>query len=81
MFPKMSPQELHVARDMLGFYGLPGGYSPGSFTSNLIRTLEVADSINTTRILNEFSEYRTAYSILTTYGGETLSKIVLEQSK
>lgn len=81
MFPKMTPLELKVARDMLGFYKLPGGWSPGSFTTNLIRTLEVADSINTARILNEFSEFRTAYSVMTTYGGETLSKMVEEQSK
>jgi hypothetical protein len=80
MFPKMNAQELHIARDMLGYYGLPGGYTPGSFTSAMIRLLEVADSFNTARILNEFGEFRTPYSIMTTYGGETLSEIVAKSS-
>jgi hypothetical protein len=81
MYPEMSPEELKAARDMLGYYGLPGGWTPGSFTSALIKLLEVADTQNTARTLSAFPEFRTAYSVMTFDGGEALSQMVAEQSK
>lgn len=81
MYPKMSPQELHVARDVLGYYNLPGGYSPGSFTTAVVRLLEVSDSFNTARTLSAFPEFIPAYTTLTRDGGEKLAEIVAEQSK
>lgn len=34
------------ARDILGFYGLPGGWKPGGFRMSLIETIERADPAN-----------------------------------
>lgn len=70
--------ELHVARDVLGYYSLPGGYTPGSFTSQMIGLLEVADYINQSRILSEFTEFQPAFGIMTTRGGDALVEAVKE---
>lgn len=77
----MTPHELHMARDVLGYYNLPGGYSPGSFTSSLLKTLEVADVTNRERILREFTEFRPAIRIMTTQGGQALVDAVKEASR
>jgi hypothetical protein len=81
MYTINTPEELRVARDILGYYGLPGGYQPGGFTSAMIRLLEVADYINQARLLNEFTEFRPAFDIMVMQGGSALVKAVEEAGK
>lgn len=46
-YPLLDGEALaQAARHLLGFYGKPGGYQPGTFTTLLIRAWEHADSSN-----------------------------------
>lgn len=77
----MTKGELHTARDVLGYYGLEGGYAPGGFTTKLIQLLEIADPQNTRRLLDAFPGFKPAFEILTTHGGEALVQAVKENAK
>ena len=69
-----TPDEKHVARDLLGYYGYPGGYAPGGFTTVLIHALERADMWNTERLLMGFPHWRRPLEVLRTEGGNVLSQ-------
>lgn len=78
---KMNAEELHTARDVLGYYGLPGGYSPGSFTSALLKTLEVSDWNNRCILLAAFPHFIPAVGILRSEGSDALVEAVAEAGK
>lgn len=44
------------ARHILGYYGKPGGYMPGSFTGSLIRCWELADNSNQVKLRSQWPE-------------------------
>lgn len=77
----MNSIELKTARDVLGYYGLEGGYTPGGFTSKFIQLLEVADPGNERRLLDAFPHFYPAFRIMTTQGGEALVQAVKENAK
>lgn len=77
----MTKGELHTARDVLGYYGLEGGYEPGGFTKKLIALLEIADPQNTRKLLEAFPGFRPAFEIMTTEGGEALVQAVKDNAK
>ena len=81
MYTINTPEQLHVARDVLGYYSLPGGYMPGAFTGAMIRLLEVADTLKRVRILGAFPEFIPAIHILTADGGEALVEAVKAAGK
>lgn len=59
--PALDPATLQQeARHVLGYYGKPGGYMPGSFTSALIRCWELADSTNRDKLADKWPELDTA---------------------
>lgn len=70
------PQELEAARHLLYHYGQPGGWEPGSFTKQLIRTLEHADHYNRNRLLGAFPEFKPAVQILITQGSTALANTI-----
>lgn len=70
------PQEVEAARHLLYHYGQPGGYQPGSFTKQLIRTLEAADHYNRSRLLRAFPEFKPAVQILITHGSTALAETI-----
>lgn len=49
-----------AARDVLGWAGLPGGLTPGGFTSRLIHAASTADSTNIERLRLGFPAMVTA---------------------
>lgn len=77
----LTPLELDTARDVLGYYGLEGGYTPGGFTSKLIALLEVADVNNRYLLLDTFPQFHAAIKIMNTQGGEALVQAVKENAK
>lgn len=47
---------MQEARHVLGYYGKPGGYMPGSFTMSLIRCWELADNLNQAKLRSQWPE-------------------------
>ena len=56
----ISPQE---ARHVLFQFGATGGYEGGSFTSNLLNTIGVADTSNRARLSRGFPGYVAAVNL------------------
>jgi hypothetical protein len=55
--PALDPATLkETARNILGYYGKPGGYMPGSFTCALIRCWELADRSNQDKLASQWPE-------------------------
>ncbi|MEU0847667.1 hypothetical protein ABZ387_06830 [Streptomyces flaveolus] len=53
-----------VAAHVLFHYGHDGGYQAGSFTTNLITTIDSADPANTDRLAAGFPEYVAAVTAI-----------------
>jgi hypothetical protein len=65
--PALDPVILkNEARNVLGHYGMPGGYLPGSFTAALIRCFELADNSNRAKLDNLWPELAHAIYLLRT---------------
>lgn len=54
-----------IARHVLWHFGEPGGWKPGSFTQNLIRTIEAADVPNTAILAAAYPAYTAAVLLAT----------------
>lgn len=67
-----------AAESLLGYYRLPGGVTPGGFATLLITCFEKADPMNKARLLVAFPEFTDPLHTLEYFGGEMLSKQVLE---
>jgi hypothetical protein len=64
-----------AARNLLGHYGMPGGYMPGSFTGALIRCFELADNTNRTKLDSQWPELAHAIYLLRTGQDEGLRAV------
>lgn len=63
----------NVIREVLYFYGAPGGWQPGSFAEALIRALTLADSVNFAKLKSAFPDYGEAVAIAKSVGIEALA--------
>ena len=68
--------ELETARNLLAHYGHRDGWQGGSFTTALITALEKADTMNRSKLLSAFPEYRAPVSVLMTRGVDALAEWV-----
>lgn len=59
----------HIARDVLGYYGMEGGWHPGGFTASLLAAFSRADSSNFTLLATVFPGYAEAMSLMRSVGG------------
>lgn len=68
-------------RHLLGYYGLPGGWPPGGFTSALIGVWEKADLSNRARLSLAFPVLGKAVDLFSAPdGGEKLQRFLGERS-
>ena len=52
---EVPPEEVRqAALNVMGYYQIPGGYTPGGFTTSLISTYELADASNRIRLAFAF---------------------------
>ena len=71
-----TPREMEAARHLLFYYGHAGGYEPGNFTTQFIRTLEAADSINKARLLFALPEFQRPVAVCETQGVAKLAELI-----
>lgn len=74
----MKPDERHAARQLLGHYGYPGGYTPGGFVAKLIDAMGHADQSNLEKLLRAFPEFRNPVTVMREHGGEKLAKLLAD---
>ena len=72
----LNEAEKEVARHVLWYYGVEGGYRPGSFSESLLETMHQADSNNLAKLLVAFPEYRKPLEILRMVGVIELARML-----
>lgn len=73
---EVSDEELQdAALHVLGYYKMPGGHTPGGFTTSLIQTYERADPSNRVRLAFAFPAIVTALGYVQRNEVEALSKL------
>lgn len=75
----MTSSQIHASRNLLWHYGdRELGWEPGSFTKNLIRALESADTMNRLRLLTVFPDFHPGVMVLLSRGSDVLAEAVRE---
>lgn len=70
---EISPETRAAARDLLGYFNLPGGSAPGGFRAALFALWPKADRSNKAKLADAFPEVAAAMDTLHEGGTEALT--------